>query len=92
MRFAVEYDGSKQSGGRSGGGGSKAQNGSVEDSKTPTGSVVEESKTPTGSADGSKSENGSSAGGGEDDDGFKTIRNRKNRNKKNSEVAPKVKA
>ncbi|KAJ4874635.1 Nuclear transport factor 2 (NTF2) family protein with RNA binding (RRM-RBD-RNP motifs) domain [Raphanus sativus] len=88
----VEYDGSKQSGGRSGGGGSKAQNGSVEDSKTPTGSVVEESKTPTGSADGSKSENGSSAGGGEDDDGFKTIRNRKNRNKKNSEVAPKVKA
>ena len=88
--FAVEYDGSKQSGGRSG---SKAQNGSVDESKTPTGSV-DESKTPSGSADGSKSENGSAAGG-EDDDGFKTITSRRNRrgngDKKNS-VTPKVKA
>ncbi|KAG2322670.1 hypothetical protein Bca4012_057367 [Brassica carinata] len=87
----VEHDGSKQSGRRSG---SKAQNGSVDESKTPTGSV-DESKTPTGSADGSKSENSSSAGGGEDDEGFKTIRSRRNRrgngDKKNSE-APKVKA
>ncbi|CAN7053616.1 unnamed protein product [Brassica rapa subsp. trilocularis] len=86
----LEYDGSKQSGGRSG---SKAQNGSVDESKTPTGSV-DESKTPSGSADGSKSENGSAAGG-EDDDGFKTITSRRNRrgngDKKNS-VTPKVKA
>ncbi|KAF8077066.1 hypothetical protein N665_1064s0013 [Sinapis alba] len=87
----VEYDGNKPFGGRSGGG-SKAQNGSVDESKTPTESV-DESKTPTGSADGSKSENGSSAGG--EDDGFKTIKSRRNRrgngDKKNSE-APKVKA
>lgn len=94
MAFAVEYDGSKpSSGGRSGGGSSKAQNGSVDESKTPTGSV-DESKTPSGSADGSKSENGSAAGG-EDDDGFKTITSRRNRrgngDKKNSGT-PKVKA
>ncbi|CAH8363875.1 unnamed protein product [Eruca vesicaria subsp. sativa] len=87
----VEFDGSKQSGGRSGGG-SRAQNGSVDESKTPTGSV-EESKTPTGSADGSKSENGSAAG--VEDDGFQTFTSRRNRrgngDKKNS-GATKVKA
>ncbi|CAF2062931.1 unnamed protein product [Brassica napus] len=93
-KLSLFYDGSKpSSGGRSGGGSSKAQNGSVDESKTPTGSV-DESKTPSGSADGSKSENGSAAGG-EDDDGFKTITSRRNRrgngDKKNSGT-PKVKA
>lgn len=93
--FAVEYDGSKPSGGK------KTENGSADVSK-PSGvkSGGGGSKSENGSAsavDGSKAENGSSA---DAEDDFKPIRSRRNRSEKkgngneknNVQTAPKPKA
>ncbi|KAF8054468.1 hypothetical protein N665_1329s0003 [Sinapis alba] len=74
----VEYDGSKMSGVRSGGG-SKSQSVSVDERKTQSGSVVGH-KTQSGSVEGSKTENVSVAG--EEDGEFTLVRSRRNRTEK----------